>query len=93
MIKQVIIKSSIFITTEWSGSAVRRDRREAHVIGNLQLPTVVSGGGESLGSPRDLGSGSSQESMHVTLAQMPNSGHMETEEATSCSPAGPPVEG
>jgi hypothetical protein len=31
--------------------------------------------------------------MHVTLAQMPNSGHMETEEATSCSPAGPPVEG
>jgi hypothetical protein len=31
--------------------------------------------------------------MQVTLAEMPNSGDMESEEATSCSQAGLPVEG
>jgi hypothetical protein len=34
----------------------------------------------------------SQESMHVTLAEMPNSGTMEPEETTSSSQTGNPVE-
>jgi hypothetical protein len=37
--------------------------------------------------------GGSQESMQVTLAEMPNSADMEPEEVTSFSPAGPTVEG
>lgn len=73
------------------------DRRETQgarkMNGNLQLPGM-EGEGENLQEiPETLDMGGSQESMWVTLAEMPNSRDMEPEEATSYSHAGTPVKG
>ena len=50
--------------------------------------------GAFLGCTRDLGLGeASQEAIGVTSAESHSSKDMEPEETTSCSQAGPPVEG
>jgi hypothetical protein len=74
---------------------VERQERDLEGQGNEWKSEAARswGWGEYLGSPRDMRWGNSQESMWVTLAEMPNSGDMEPEEVTFCGHAGPPVEG
>ena len=56
--------------------------------------TIVGelGRGDSLASPRDLGCERIQNSIGMSLAEMPNSGEMEPEEAISRTEIWPPVE-
>ena len=73
------------------GSSAEREReaqRARRMNSNLQLLGWGVGEGESLEILETWHRRSSQESMLVTLAEMPN-----TEKATFCSQVGPPVEG
>jgi hypothetical protein len=77
----------------WAESGIGRNRREAERLrkmsGNRQL--LGEGYRESLRNSRDLRWGGSEDSMQVTLAEMPNSGDMEPEEIAFSSQTEPPV--